>query len=309
MFTSSPRSPSRFLAAAALLCASLAGCGNDLQAVYPVALATANSQQGLALGPVEEINGTYGEDCVGRQGAWSVSLGQTGTLTNPPLSVQQDNSACVLTLESIRISAEQAPSALYQASPPLALQGGSYAATPSRFSATGMGPAAFYANATILPDSSFQSSFVIQVIYSDDPAAISVSQLAQSAVAIQGAVSIQDASTPDYSVSLGLTIQTNLLHVVTAVSGGITLTAGSQPGESFAVLPADLGTHPSYGTVDAAFVEANRGTLSGTSSVLPWNELFLLGQSLQAPIVRTIVISHTMAGVRAYQLIRVTFSE
>lgn len=309
MFKQTARSYGRFFATAALAFVAAAGCeaqGVIEGAVYPTAQATANSQKAVGIGTVQEVTGTYGEGCEGRQGAWSLAVNATTPLAHAALSVAKDNAACVLKVDGIRIAADAGSPILYVPKAPIPLLGG-YASTPVGFGLSADAAAAFYVNASLLPDITFHGDFVVQVVYAEDPATTNQSRPAQPAATVGAAVSLQGVASPDYVASLlNLKVATSLLGIVTSVTGAIDLDALSQPGDSYCVLPNDLGLNPSYAAVDTAFRASVATPCNGAHDSIGWNRLSLLGISLQATVaVRTIIIAREVNGVRAYQTLTV----
>jgi hypothetical protein len=104
------------------------------------------------------VNGTYGDGCVDRVGAWSLEVDVDATLDHDELSVVLNNDACVLTLTEIRT-----PSGAIAADPAIVLTTG-YDATASAFK----DPIEFHGNAK-LDSASFASDFTLMLVYSADP--------------------------------------------------------------------------------------------------------------------------------------------
>ena len=158
----------RWLAAclAPVLAAVLfAGCSAELHvadAVQASAEATADTGSALSSGSILWIDGTYGAGCTGRaSGHWSVRVSGMATMDYAALTVVQNNTPCVLTLT--KIIADQT----YVAASGIAMTG-SYQGTATSFTPSGGGGISLYANA-YLSTTTFASSFVVQVLYSDNP--------------------------------------------------------------------------------------------------------------------------------------------
>ena len=92
--------------AAALAIAAMPACGmNDDVSALPET--TDRTTHALTLGDILELNGSYGAGCKNRSGDWSVPFISLESQTNPALSVLKNNSACVLTLKTARIGADE----------------------------------------------------------------------------------------------------------------------------------------------------------------------------------------------------------
>ena len=309
MFKQTVRSYSRFFLAAALACVSATGCGTQSTLganVQPKAQATANSQAAIDMGAVQEVIGTYGDGCEGRQGAWSLAVDATTPLANAALSVAQDNSECQLSVTGIRIGADAATSVLYVPKLPVVLHGG-YSDQPVGFGLSVDAAAALYVNLSILPDISFHSDFTLQLVYAEDAATCNQSVPAAPPVSVSGGVSVAGVVTPDYTALLtNLKVNTSLLGLVTSVTGSIELDASQQTGESYCILPYDLGLAPAFEVVDAAFRALTATSMPADRHCsVPWTDLKLLGVSLLQPVYRTLVIAHEVNGIRAYQTLTI----
>ena len=309
MFEQTLFSYGRFLMTAAFACVAAAGCGTQATLgadVFPTAQATANSQAAIDIGEVAEVTGSYGDGCKERQGAWSLAVKASALLTHAALSVERDNSECVLLIDGIRIGAGTSTSGLYVPKAPIPLLGG-YSNQPVGFGLSASAAPAFYVNASILPDISFHSDFTIQVVYAEDPAKCGESKPSAPPVAIGGGVSIQGIATPDYIATLAkLKVNTSLLGIVTSVTGSVEIDATQQTGESYCVLPYDLGQNPAYEAVDAAFRALTPTPMPADRHCsIPWIDLKLLGASLLQTAVRTLVIAHEVNGIRAYQTLTI----
>lgn len=119
-------------------------------------------------------NGTYGAGCAGGRanGAWSLVLSAGAPLDNSELSVIRGNTGCVLSLTALRTGA--GASALYTAQTPITLSA-TYPTNGTMFSSAA---GSFLANAK-LNAVSFSASFVLTVLASSDPNAVTASAAAQ----------------------------------------------------------------------------------------------------------------------------------
>lgn len=108
---------------------------------------------------------------------------------------------------------------------------------------------------------------------------------------------------PNYSVGLGaVEVVTDVQQLVTSARGFVSLTEGSQPGQSL-VINQDAALRSSFAAIDAAFEAGNPAEIDDT---IPVENFSLLGRTL--PAVRNLVFLHEVNGVRAYQVVRVTFT-
>lgn len=259
----------------------------------------------LALGSVQELSGDYGVTCSQRSGGWSLGLGSSPALSNPPLSVLLGDSACVLSLTSMRLG-EGASSELFYADAPLPI-GGTYLLTGIPFRKAPLGPVEFYANVRMLPDTSFSGDFAVQVIYSKDLGTASVGLNADPAVASASA-SAAGVPVPEYTLSTsGMSFRVDQLKVVQSVSGQIDLSPQGTSGQAYAIDPDTLGVAPTYAAVDAAFALGTKIPISGVNSI-PAEAFGLVGLSLAVPVRRNLLIANEQSGARSYQVITITFS-
>lgn len=247
----------------------------------------------LTIGELESANGTYGALCTDRAGNWSVTIDGTSALDHPALSVVLNDAACVLTLTSLHTTA-----GIIAAVPPIVLTT-SYQATASAFGA----PVEFYANAR-LSAVTFAADFVLEVLFSDDPALATGDNTAQFAVVVATATA-GAVPAPDYTLdAAGLLVRTDVNDVVVTATGTANLTAGPIPvlGQRYVVVnAAGLVT---YDQIDAAY-------LAGTDAALvlgiPAAAFTLVGTDLTADQVRTLIIANTVSGVTSYERFEITF--
>lgn len=278
------------------IAATTAGCSGE-ESVKADAEVVDRTSQALAAGSLLSINGTYGEDCTARSGAWSVAIEDEATLDNPALSVVKNDTACELTLTSIVADQE------YAATPDILLES-TYQSSASDFKGAGVDPpVAFHANAKINPDD-FSSNFLITVLYSDDPNAASGANNASYAEWTSSAVGDHVAA-PDYLVVDNVAVQVDANDVVTLALGSVTLTDGSVTGERYFVDLGALPASPSYAEIVSAFDGGSTSELAGPNPTIDAAEFDLVGQTL--PVTRTLVVRHVESGVASFQTFRVTF--
>jgi len=276
-----------------------AACASDSEAstVGPASVEILDrTRNGLAAGALVAANGTY-TGCVSRSGAWSVRISGAGALDNDPLSVVKNDTGCVLTLTELVADQTFASSGIALAA--------SYPGTAKSFAVGGV--TAFTANAK-LDSVSFANDFVLSVSYSDDLRSASDQQLTGTYATVSVSTQTLLVPAPDYTMSLvtgSFTVQMDAGKIVTGVSGTATLTAGTQTGEAYAVDLGALSAVPTYATVAAAYLVAGEQTLSGTT--VPASAFGLVGANLTSNVTRTLIVSHTSAGVKGYQLFKITF--
>jgi hypothetical protein len=302
------RSFSKLIAASALALAvaPAAGCGSPPNSVAGAGQAFQRSGKLTALGNVIELNGSYGTGCLVREGQWSVATTAVENTTHPLLDVVRGNAACTLTLDSLRIGMNEASATLFVADAPIPI-GQSFQPTGAAFRSMGAGPVLLYGNARLLPDMSFNSTFMIQAIYSDDPNMVSANVSAGFEVvaseAVAGAV-----PAPNYGIDVtGLSLQVDANNIVTAASGSAVLLDMSQMGESFVITSTDLGANPQYVDVDAAFSAGTSMALAGGNPTIGAAAFALDGVDLSTPQQRTVIVAHDGGGVRSYQVISIRF--
>jgi hypothetical protein len=276
-----------------LLVIAAGGC-SSAEEVTPEIELLDRTTQALGVGVLEWVNGTYGAGCVTRSGAWSARISGSAGMDNPALSVIMNNTACVLTLT------ELVGTDTYLATPDIAL-GASYAGSASTFAIDGEA-LAFYANAK-LDSLAFASNFTLTIPFSDDPGAASGSTSATYASVSSTGNQAQQVLAPDYAVGFGsLVLRTDVDQVVTTASGTVSLSLGSQAGEFYVVnTNASLGSD--FADIDAAYAA---GTPAAVAATIPAASFSLGGTTL--PEHRNIIILHASNGVKAYQVVTITFN-
>jgi hypothetical protein len=257
--------------------------------------------EALSIGAVLWADGTYGAGCVGRSGNWSVSVSPySGTTNYSPLSVDQNNAACVLTLTSVHADQD------YTATPAIPL-GTSYAGSASSFAPSSGGALAFYANAE-LSSVSFASSCVVAIVYSDNPSLATGSVLG-GYVSASVTATATDINSPNYTLDTSggtPTVNIDVNYVVQSVSGTLILDTGTIPGGSYFVDQGSLGASPTFAALDTAYKAASTTTISGSNPAVALSAFGLAAATL--PVSRTIVIQRVVSGVSSYQTFRVTFN-
>jgi hypothetical protein len=279
----------------ALLAAS-SGCSAapGSETVTPTAEVIERSTHALTAGSLQWIDGTYA-GCQGHvdASAWSLRVSGTAAMTSTALTVTKNDLACQLTVTALQADT------LYGTSSPMTMTAAYQ--TPASAFASGAGPTAFYANAK-LSAVSFASNFTVTILYSDNLQSATPSNTATYAQVSSGGDQATVAS-PDYSADLsGIAVQADINALVTSATGTLNLTAGSNLGETYVIVQAAVGD--TFASVDAAYLAA--GTPTAMSSSIAAASLLATGDSL--PASRTMIIAHMVNGVRAYQVIHMTFN-
>lgn len=290
----------------ALALAPAAGCEGTAVTVGGAGEAFNRSGQLLSIGNVIEINGSYGAECLNHSGQWSVATTSLSAPTYSLLDVVRANSACTLTLDSLRIGASESTAALYIADSPIAL-GNSFRPVGSAFRMNAAGAVALFANARVQPDMSFNSNFMVQTIFSADSGAVSANVSANFEVVSSTAVA-NGVPAPDYGADVtGINLQVDATYQVTAAAGAVMLSDMLQPGESFVISTMDFGVAPAYGDVAMAFDAGAAVAITGPNQSIPAAAFSLVGESLASPLLRSIILMHEDSGVRSYEVVAIRF--
>lgn len=284
-----------FLAIAAtsvVACSSRSG----EESVAPRVETINRTHQVLSTGALQWANGTY-TNCQNRSGSWSARISGTADMTNAPLSVVKNDTSCTLTLTSLEADAT------YRGDPSIAM-GVDYALAGSAFSLPvdgGPGPIAFYANAD-LSSVSFAGNFDMTILFSDNLADASPTVHATYA-AVTSTASESQVAAPNYALDFnGLTLQTNVSHVVQSATGTVATTATGQTGESY-VISENSSLGSTFADIDAEYA---LGTPAAVDTSIAISAFDLGGKTL--PALRNLLILHTESGVAAYEVIRITFA-
>ncbi|MDB5219517.1 MAG: hypothetical protein JWO86_7444 [Myxococcaceae bacterium] len=276
------------LAASSFACSAPAG----EESVEPRVETINRSHQALSSGALKWANGTF-TGCQNRSGSWSARISGTDPMPHPALTVVKDDVDCTLTLTSLEADAT------YDGDPSIAMTT-SYATSGSAFS-TGGGSIAFYANAD-LSSASFAGNFGMTILFSDDLADTSPTVNATYAT-VTATASESQVVAPSYALDFGgLTLQTNVSHVVQSASGNVTTTATGQTGESY-VISENTSLGLDFADVDAEYA---LGEPAAVGSSIAIDAFDLGGKTL--PVTRTLIIQHAESGVPAYQVVRITFA-
>jgi hypothetical protein len=284
------------LVSAVAVAAAPGGCSHS-DAVTPKAELIDNASQALSIGSLESIDGTY-TNCIERTGSWSLATQVGATLTNAALSVVQSDPTCALSVTAIHTA-----STLYETNTPIPLTS-AYQTTASSFSTTGSSPWLFYANAKMSP-ANFSADFTVTVLYSDNPNEAAPTQNNPSFASWTSSAVGTGVPSPDYTLADDIIVTADLSSNVSSATGSIDLTFVTQAGEDYVV---DLGTLPATPTYDDITTAFSGGTaLSGTPPSVAASVFALTGNTL--PLVRTLIVRHTVSGVSAYETFKITFAQ
>ena len=230
---------------------------------------------------------------------------QSDAPTYSLLDVVRANSACTLTLDSLRIGTSESTAALYIADSPIAL-GNSFRPVGSAFRMNAAGAVALFANARVQPDMSFNSNFMVQTIFSADSGAVSANVSANFEV-----VSRQRSLTacpPRLRRRCHGHQPAGRCHLSrTAAAGAVMLSDMLQPGESYVISTMDFGVAPAYGDVAMAFDAGAPVAITGPNQTIPAAAFSLVGESLASPLLRSIILMHEDSGVRSYEVVAIRF--
>lgn len=295
----------RILSLTTLACSLLAGCGPS--EVKPRLDPIDHFTSALSLGSLLEVNGVYGANCLQRTGSWSAGIAGFSSLTNSALSVIKDDTACELSLSSLRIGTVMTNS-LYSPASAMAL-GSSYANNGTALKDDPMNPISMYLNARITPDLSFAGDFTIQMVYSDDPRLATGTKAATYGVA-QSAVSAGSVTPPDYTLSLAnLGIEVDAGDVVLSVSGTGDLTDVLTTGQQYAITSTNLGATPTIAQVEADFAAATPYAITGANPSIAASRFNLVGQDLTSGVTRNLIIQNLVSGTASYERFLITFNK
>jgi hypothetical protein len=295
------------------LVAAVGGCGLDGGAANP-ALATLSpaiqvidrTTRALSTGAMQWVNGTYtgctdpaGAGLLADGTAWSARISGSAAMTNAPLTVVNNDSGCTLAITSI------VADTTYIGTPAVAI-GTSYNGAASSFSTTSGGPISFYVNAKASA-LTFTANFAITILFSDNVASVTPGTTATYASVTSASNAAVPVLAPDYTATFGsFALTADISQFVQTATGTVTVTAGSNPGEYY-IINTSQSLGSSFAAIDTAYLAGGTPVAIGTTidesafSLLP-------SGTVKLPVVRNVIIVHTVSGVSAYEVIRITFS-
>jgi hypothetical protein len=163
----------------------------------------------------------------------------------------------------------------------------------------------FYGNAKV-NTSTFASSFVVNLLLSDDPGTASGSNNAVFA-SVSGSSQTDLVPPPNYTLSTaGITVQADVNGLVTSVAGNLALTDGSNTGSGYVINLGTLPATPTFTEYDTAYNAGSAVAISGANPAVPASSMLAAG--VQLPATRTVIVRRSDNGVIAYQAIKITFN-
>lgn len=294
------------LCALAVASFTIAGCEAEPKKIVAAQAAVLDrSTQALGIGALRWANGTYGAGCTDRAGNWSVRISGADPMDHAALAVVENDTSCELTL--IELVADTT----YTATPSIDMTD-AYPASASTFASGGVDR--FYANAK-LSSATFAANFVVNILYSDDPNAVTGGVVA-SYVSGTATASSMSVTSPDYSLDLvtgALAVQVNANDVAESTTGFAILNDGAiasaQGVEGYIVDLGTLPAAPTFAELDAAYTAGLPTAIAGANPQVPAAAFGLVGVDITTAAVRTIVVRRTVSGVRSFQTFKLTFSK
>jgi len=301
------------------------GCDHPISPeniVGPIGIPIDRTSQQLVIGtgPVvipKVLKGSYGATCRLHPGEqWDLTLGDP-TDRSVELELNESFSNCPLTITMLQM---QVGTTLidYPLAQPILLSN-SYAASPVALSASGGGSVSLFVNAKFggLGSTMYSNNFSIEMVYSDNALACSVTAPAAIYATASAVVYGTFGSPPNYVMSfddLHLSVDKDL--IVQSSSGGFVKlalpTLQPQAGEQWRVFDesARCCRTYSYAAIDTIYRNVTpvaSGMITGSGDVsLFFADFALLGQRL--PKTRTVIVKHSGGGgLISYELFQVLF--
>lgn len=261
----------------------------------------------LAVDSVLKIGGIYGAGCADRVGRWAIALnGYTFVGGEKQLTVLKGDVGCILSVDEVKAGPTYAPE-LYLPDAPIPLTA-AYAEIGSPLRIDGAGLPAVYVNFRVLPNLSFETDFVVEMVYSSDINNTDLSIITGYAVT-EGLATASGIAPPNASlVPGGIHVVVDSENIVKSAYGTAMLNQGTIVAEWYVVHAGSLGPLFTYGEVDSAFnLPGNtRVALLGASREIPATEFMLEGIDLTLPQVRSVIVANTENGINSYQIFTVT---
>ncbi|MDP9034557.1 MAG: hypothetical protein M3O50_07095 [Myxococcota bacterium] len=257
------------------------------------------SAQALTASTLLWANGTYtGCTSAAHTGNWSARISGVAPMDYTALTVVKNDTGCVLTLTQLVGASPYKGTAI--------ALGSSYAVSGSAFStflADGaVNPILFYTNAK-LSSVLYAADFTLTILVSDNLADSSSPTSATYATVTSSGNGASAVPAPNYTAAFGsLSITTDVNQAVQTATGTVALNAGSQAGETY-VVDANQSLGSTFAAIDTAY---GAGTPVAVAATIPVAS-FTLG-SATLPTVRNLIVLHTANNVKAYQIVRITFT-
>lgn len=269
------------------------GCGNQSQ--EPLVQVIPSSG---APGKINSIQGTYGPGCTNRLGTWALSLdGQCPALPDAPLSVEEGNGTCQLTLTTVVVDCVPYRTRGLPLAP-------NYQSFGYPFFKDGDCDPTFYGNGNAT-DFLGIPPFVIKVLIDHNLGKTNQPYIVQ-ADHIAAFVIDQTIPAPNYTLDVSaLDIKINASRIVVQATGVMTLVPGIHSGERYVIVPELAAAQRTYAAIDALFGTQPQFSV-GTP--IPAAVLNVVGQSLPNNPGRKydILVVHEESGIRSYEDITLT---
>lgn len=269
--------------------------------------------QGLKVGPVIIVRGTYRTTCLDPATGAKRPTGATWILTaagssgSEPRAVQGD-SQCVLDVSAMTVTDSGGSNAVATPTASFAL-GGTFLSSPIRFSyndsALGK-PVEFFANMRLAP-ADFSSNFVVTVIYSDSPDAASPIMLGGSYSTSSSSLSAGRVVAPATTLSFsGVTYTKSVSGQIASVAGNPMLTPSANDPATLKWVATSGACPSTLAGADSAY----RGGMATAISTPPTSAQLGLAVGATAPITSCLLVANCDAAssVCAYQEFAVTFN-
>jgi hypothetical protein len=284
------------------------GCGDSSERAGTVkgrGVALDQVTLGLAIDSVLAIKGTYGTNCTDRTGSWAIPLnGYQLVGDETELSVVQSDDVCTLDVTEVKAGSTDAPLS-YRPASPFRLTA-VYAAVGVAFVLDGATATTAYANFRITPDITFETDFVVEMVYSDDIIMTDIS-VVTGFIIMSAIATAEGLAAPNTTISVSeFQVRTNSKNMVVTSTGSARLTQGSVVAESYVVDFDTLDVPPSYATTDAAFSSYVPVVLEGPSWNIQADEFDLVGENLTNAVIRNVIVSNIENGVHSYQIFQIT---
>lgn len=307
---------------------SLSACSGGQNVVTADGVATRAGK--LSSGPVNGsvlkiIKGTYGSGCIDPTNGsprpfnevWDLAAnGEPETSLTNKLAVVLNNNLCHITITDL-IFDTGVTRVTYTSASLLGLAVElNYQTTAVAFQdGVGADPDIFVnANKDIV---AFESDFQLTINYSSDPNEVGATKEATYATVTATTVEVGTIAAPDYTPPLGLPgliLQVDASKTIIGVSGSVTFTLGTHPGESYAVRTSFLGDENNINDVITTYNAGGTSSIAGppyTSFLINATDLNLVGADLSTPQFRYVIVKHTdsVSNISTYEVIEFQFVE
>jgi hypothetical protein len=213
-------------------------------------------------------------------------------LDNPALTVIQGDTACTLALADIITGTD----GKLTAGTPITLAASDGTAQPFG------SPTKYYANA-ILSSVAFTSNFTLTLLFSDDPR-VGTGSTTATYSSVSATAATQGVTAPNYMLDLtAVVVTTDASKITTSVSGNVGLSGATVTGENYVIVNAAVAD--TYAAINTAYLA---GTPAAIAATIAASSFLATSVNITSPVVRSLIISRTQNGVRAYQKFAITFN-